>query len=239
MDVSPRRTRLRLDRWLLALLMLGALLAGARAWLSAHPQHDPWAPLSLGDPPGWATKGKIAALREDAQACRAVLERSGVSFTRLDPAGEGACARPDRLLLDDAPLAPNEPATCAVQAATEMWLRDTVRPAAVRLFDSELTRIETFGSYSCRRLYGRSEGRWSEHATGNAIDVAAFVLADGSRISVLSDWEGEGQEAQFLREVRDGSCAVFATVLSPEYNDAHRDHFHLDQAARGYGGVCR
>ena len=66
-------------------------------------------------------------------------------------------------------------------------------------------------------------------------------LSDGKRLSVLNDWK-EGDDpatAAFLREVRDGACETFGTVLSPDYNAAHRDHFHLDQAARGFGGVCR
>ena len=88
-------------------------------------------------------------------------------------------------------------------------------------------------------MYGRDEGPWSEHATANAIDIAGFVLVDGTRIAVVNDWQGEGDKARFLRAVRDGACRAFGTVLSPEYNEAHRDHFHLDQAARGLGGVCR
>ena len=114
-----------------------------------------------------------------------------------------------------------------------------MQPAARDIFGQEVARIEHFGSFSCRRLYGRDEGPWSQHATGNAIDIAGFVLADGTRIAVVNDWQGEGEKARFLREVRDGACRAFGTVLSPDYNEAHRDHFHLDQEARGLGGVCR
>ena len=90
-------------------------------------------------------------------------------------------------------------------------------------------------------MYGRSQGDFSEHATADALDVADFTLADGRSISVLRDWKGEGEDAQFLRAVRDGACDLFATVLSPDYNAAHRDHFHLDQAERGAmgGRACR
>ncbi|MBU2033606.1 MAG: extensin family protein, partial [Alphaproteobacteria bacterium] len=88
------------------------------------------------------------------------------------------------------------------------------------------------------RLYGRGEGAWSEHATGNAVDIAGFVLADGTRISVLADWDDEGDKGAFLRRVRDGACDSFATVLSPDYNAAHADHFHLDMSPR-WSGLCR
>jgi hypothetical protein len=218
-------------------LLIGAIFA--LQWLLDHPQHNPWAPLDLDDPPGMATRAKLARLRSDVAECRAVLARSGVAFTALPPAGEGDCARPDRTRLGDYPLSPETPpVTCPVAIALEMWRRDTVITAARTILGSEVARIEHLGAFSCRRMYGRSAGAWSEHATGNAIDIAAFVLEDGRRISVLADWEGEGAKAKFLRAVRDGACRSFATVLSPEYNAAHADHLHLDQDAR-WSGVCR
>jgi hypothetical protein len=101
--------------------------------------------------------------------------------------------------------------------------------------------VDHAGSYSCRRIYGRSEGRFSEHATADALDITGFRLADGTRISVLRDWESGGPKTAFLHDVRDGSCRLFATVLSPDYNAAHADHLHLDQAERGKVGwsLCR
>jgi hypothetical protein len=225
-------------RALFALVPLLLAIAGWQ-WLQNHPQHNPWAPLDLRDPPGWATRTKLARLNEDVGACRAVLARSDIVFTALDAAGEGECARPDRTRLGDYPLSPDTPpVTCPVAIALELWRRDSVAPAARRILGSDIARIEHLGAFSCRRMYGASEGRWSEHATGNAIDIAGFVLEDGRRISVLGDWDGEGTEARFLREVRDGACKSFATVLSPEYNAAHADHFHLDQDGR-WSGVCR
>ena len=243
MRLSRQIDRFPLDRAIIAVLLAGAALVGARGWLAEHPEHNPWAPLSLDDPPGWATQQKLAALRDDPAECRAVLERSGVAFRALDPAGEGECRREDRTALAEAPLAPAQPVTtCAVAAGVELWLRQSVQPAALELLSSPVARVEHYGTYSCRRLYGSESGRWSEHATGNAIDIAAFVLEDGRRISVLSDWSGEGEgedEAAFLRRVRDGACGTFGTVLSPDYNAAHADHFHFDQEVRGFGGVCR
>jgi len=224
---------------MLALIVL-ALGLSVKGWLDAHPEHNPWAPLDLRDPPGWATERKLASLRGDPAECRAVLARSGVRFTTLDPAVGGTCPRPDRTVLPNYPLSPKAPPmTCALAAGLELWLRDGVRPAAAELLGIRVVRVEHFGTFSCRRLYGRAEGRWSEHATGNAIDIAAFVLADGRRISVLRDWHGTGADAAFLHRVRDQGCKVFGTVLGPDYNAAHRDHLHLDQQARGFGSVCR
>lgn len=225
-------------RALVALLLLTAAIAGWQ-WLQEHPQHNPWAPLDLRDPPGWATARKLAALREDVTECRAVLERSDIAFTALPATGEGSCALTDRTRLRDYPLAPDTPAvTCPVAAALTIWRRDSVEPAARTILGSSIKRIEHLGAFSCRRMYGGADGPWSEHATANAIDIAAFVLEDGRRISVLSDWDGTDDKAKFLRAVRDGACGSFTTVLSPEYNAAHADHFHFDQDNR-WAGVCR
>ncbi|HVJ02806.1 MAG TPA: extensin family protein, partial [Sphingomonas sp.] len=131
--------------------------------------------------------------------------------------------------------------SCPVAAALAMWEWNVVQPAAQRHFGQPVATIEHLGSYSCRRMYGRSVGDWSEHATADALDVAGFRLADGKRIRVLADWEEGGAKAAFLHEVRDGACRLFSTVLSPDYNAAHRDHLHLDQAERGEMGwrACR
>ena len=227
------------DRRVLMLLVLAGLFVAGRAWLAEHPEHNPWAPLSLDDPKGWATQQKLLALREDVAACRAVLERSDVEFNVLDPAGDGECRREDRTQLSNYPLSPDAPATtCPVALAMELWKRDTLDPKAEEIFGSGIARIEHLGAYSCRRIYSRDEGAWSEHATANALDIAGFVLKDGTRISVLGDWEGEGDKPRFLHEVRDGACGAFSTVLSPDYNTAHADHFHLDMDSR-WTSVCR
>ena len=208
-------------------------------WLHEHPQNDPWSPLYLADPPGWATKKKLVAARTDASICHAVLERSDVPFEKLAAAGAGECRRTDLTILPLSPLSPATPAVaCPVAIGLEYWLMHTVDPAAQEVFGAKIARIDHLGAYSCRRLYGRSEGAWSEHATANAIDIAAFVLDDGTRISVLHDWNGDAAQRDFLKRVRDGACYSFATVLSPDYNQAHRDHLHLDQARR-WSGVCR
>ena len=236
---------MRIDRLALLALLVLAGFVGARDWLREHPQHDPWAPLDLNDPPGWATARKLAALRADPLECRATLSRSGIAFTALAPAGEGECRRADRVTL--APDAargvsfrPGSPdATGVVDAGLVLWLRYGVQPAAARLLGSRVVAVEHYGTHACRRISGRAKGAWSEHATGNAIDIAGFVLADGRRVNIRRDW-GSGAAADgFLHAARDAACGAFGTVLSPDYNAAHADHFHLDQAGGRIGwGVC-
>lgn len=237
--ISKRIGKFAGDRRLVLLLIAAGLLLAGRSWLSEHPEHNPWAPLDLRDPVGWATDAKLLALRDDVSACRAVLDRSNIGYETLEPAGEGSCRREDRTLLGSFPLTPRTPpVTCPASIALLLWERDVVAPAAEAVFNSEIARIEHLGAYSCRRLYGRDTGPWSEHATANAIDIAGFVLEDGTRINVLNDWAGEGDRADFLRAVRDGACNSFSTVLSPDYNAAHADHFHFDMSPR-WSGVCR
>ena len=238
-SISRKVGRFVGDRRAILFLIIAGVFLAARSWLADHPEHDPTAPLNLNDPVGWATANKLAALRGNTAECRATLTRSDVALSSLPAAGEGECARPDRTRLDAYPLSPSVPATtCDVGLAMELWRRHSLEPAAQDLFGAEIAQVQHLGAYSCRRLYGRSEGGWSEHATGNAIDIAGFVLSDGTEISVLRDWDEDGPRGAFLRQVRDGACEVFSTTLSPDYNGAHADHFHLDKASR-WSGVCR
>jgi hypothetical protein len=125
--------------------------------------------------------------------------------------------------------------TCPLAAQFAAWARYGVEPAARLILGSEVVRIETFGTYNCRNIAGSA--RLSEHARGNAVDISAFLLADGRRISVTNGWNGDTASARFLRIVRASACKRFRTVLSPDYNAAHHDHLHFDMG--GAGGYCR
>ena len=232
--------------WLILLAVLATLLLFGRDYVRRHPQDVPWTPLRLDDPVGRFTLRKLVSLSDDPAQCRSLLLAAGAAdeiapprsvspectFSdgmRLTPADGEAAFSPDGVV-----------ARCPVAAALLVWERQVLQPAAARHFGQPVTRIDNAGSFSCRRLYGRSEGRFSEHSTANAVDITGFRLADGTAIRVLEDWPRTGARALFLRDVRDGACRLFATVLSPEYNAAHADHLHFDQAARGRTGfgVC-
>ena len=211
------------------------------AVLRQRPQDVPWTALDLAQPVGLFTGRKLTGLTQDRERCLALLDRAGVRYVALKPGGGGQCAYTDAVRLRPAEgaiaLSPAGVApSCPVVAALKLWEWHVVQPAAQRFYGQPVERIAHFGSYSCRRLYGRDEGDFSEHATADAIDIASFVLADGRRISVDGDWSEGGEDAAFLRAVRDGACGLFSTVLSPDYNAAHRDHLHLDQAERGAWG---
>lgn len=235
----------RLVGWLVFLALLGAAYSYVRDYVRRHPQDVPWTRLELAHPIGAFTGRKLAALGESAAQCRALLSRAGVEHVLVPPRRDGPnCGYSDgmRLAADDIRYAPAGVVTsCPVAAGLHLLETRIVQPAAMRHLRSRVAAIEHAGSYSCRRLYGRSEGAFSEHATADGFDVTGFRLADGRRVTVLRDWQGESAEAAFLREVSDGACELFSTVLSPEYNAAHSDHLHLDQAERGSAGwrMCR
>jgi hypothetical protein len=229
--------------WMLSLGLLtvgGLLLYG---YAQRHPEDMPWTELDLARPIGAFTGRKLADLSGDGPRCRGLLARAGIRFTPLPPRAAGEqCGYRDavRFAGGGAVEIGYRPAglgtSCAVAAGMALWEWHVVQPAAQRHFGREVASIEHFGSYSCRRLYGREAGGWSEHARANAVDIAGFTLSDGTRIRVARDWEAEGPRGRFLDEVRDGACDLFATVLSPDYNEAHQDHFHFDQADRGAMG---
>ena len=234
-------------RWLVALVVIATLALMLWASLRGRPQDVPWAPLDLGQPIGLFTGRKLTALTENFPQCRALLDRAGVRYTVLPPRkGDGQCGYSDGVrLTGGARKIAFAPAglgvACPVAAALAMWEWDIVQPAAERHFGARVATIDHFGSYSCRRIAGSHSSNWSEHSTADAVDIAGFRLTDGTRITVARDWKGDDPKAAFLRKVRDGACQLFATTLSPDYNAAHADHLHLDQANRGATGwrACR
>lgn len=237
------RSRSHYIKWVTPALFVLSLLFGY-AWLDRHPQHNPFAPLQLADPPGWAMRQKIAALADDPVACFAVLDNGGVKYQRLPAVGTGNCLAGQRTQVTNWPSAPASilpvgvAPSCAVGAGLLLWQRDVVQPMAQLHLGRNVREIEHLGSYNCRNIRGGSSP--SEHASGNAIDISAFVLSDGRRVSLIDHWNSPDGRSAFLRAVRNGSCDYFSTVLSPDYNKAHADHFHLDQAQRPGGwGVCR
>lgn len=235
-------------RSLLLLAIVAALAIGGYVFVRDRPQDVPWTALDLAQPVGAFTGRKLAALGDDFNQCRALLDKAGVDYEVKPPRGADQCVQDDGLVpraggatsigYRPASVAPS----CPVVAALALWEWQVVQPAARAHLGTSVSSIGHFGSYSCRRMYGASEGQWSEHATGNSIDIASFALDDGTSINVLDSWNG-GDEAKqaFLRAVRDGACDLFATVLSPDYNAAHANHFHFDQADRGEMGwrACR
>ena len=127
---------------------------------------------------------------------------------------------------------PTATLACPIVSELDRWFADTVQPSAMRWFGQRVVEIKQISAYSCRGMNGNPHAHISEHAFGNALDVAGFTLADGRRISVKDGWRGLPEEQGFLRDVQSGACAHFTTVLAPGSNVYHYDHIHVDLMRR-------
>ena len=121
---------------------------------------------------------------------------------------------------------------CPIVSVLDRWLAESVQPAALRWFGARVVEIKQISAYSCRGMNGNPSAHISEHAFGNALDIAAFTLADGRRITVKDGWHGMPEEQGFLRDVEAAACQQFNTVLAPGSNVYHYDHIHVDLMRR-------
>jgi hypothetical protein len=129
-------------------------------------------------------------------------------------------------------VTPTATLACPIVSALDRWLADSVQPSAMRWFGARVVEIKQISAYSCRGMNGNSRAHISEHAFGNALDIAAFTLADGRRITVKDGWKGMAEEQGFLRDVQGAACQQFNTVLAPGSNVYHYDHIHVDLMRR-------
>jgi hypothetical protein len=253
------------------------------------------------------------------RSCLQLLAPAGADIALEEPMKHGQCGTPVPLALrsigtsEKVEFTPAPTMNCRLAASLSEWIDKVLQPAAQQVLGSRIKRIVGSSSYSCRNIYNNPKLSLSEHATGNAIDIAGFVTADGRTIYVAKTWGPTGRdieaakkkaaekasgkavqkpaeptpsieeagkkasikdkgkvvkatfkrddakpaaatpaaavpgvpvpattkEAAFLKRLHAGSCTVFATVLGPEANEAHRDHFHLDMKVRSRSGsVC-
>jgi hypothetical protein len=180
----------------------------------------------------------------DARMCLSDLKSKSVKFAALpNQSFAGGCRTIDTIKLMDfgTPTTNLGAMTCPLAANFTAWAQHAVRPAAKHYLGSDVVRIETMGTYSCRNINGGRSDKLSQHAFGNAIDISAFVLRDGRRVSVLNGWRGPKSEQEFLRRLHQSACKRFGTVLGPDYNGAHANHFHFDmaQSMKDGSAYCR
>lgn len=249
-----RLASLRHVLWLAPLLMVALAAWAVHSGRLAIPERwNPWAPLRIDATPNLLTPYKLARASQDRLACRTALAQAGMELVQLDDRVTGEhCGFANAVRIERTSVAVGEPFSLSCRAALSlaMWERHVLQQAAQANLGARVRRIEHFGSYACRNLYGEQGRRRSQHATADALDIAAFVLEDGRRVSVLADWTPAasmpaadagaparpGPKGAFLRALHDGACDYFDVVLGPDYNRAHADHFHFD---RGAARVCR
>jgi hypothetical protein len=216
---------------LLLPLLLWSCASDRPAPRPAPIRERPSGPITLQGPPS-----------RETQQCFTDLSRQDVRFSPLpDRDYGGGCLVIGAVQLIDIglPVSGLKSLRCPLARNFLAWLRNGVAPAARELLGSDLVRVETMGSYSCRGIVGNaaSAGRLSEHGLANAVDVSGFILADGRRITIQGDWRsGNERTRQFLAIIHRSACKRFQTVLGPDYNAAHYNHLHLDM---GRGPFCR
>jgi hypothetical protein len=184
----------------------------------AHPSRSTGAPLSLA-PPG---------------VVRSPGDRGYMAPVEAVPIG-----RPATPVLAAAPatLTPTATLACPLVSTLDRFISEHVQPTAARWFGQPVVEIKQISAYSCRGMNGDPRANISEHAFGNALDIAAFTLADGHRITVKDGWHGTPEEQGFLHDVQGAACEMFTTVLAPGSNEYHYDHIHVDLMRRASGRI--
>ena len=213
----------------------------------------------------WSDSEIISALEE----CVRLLASTGADVELSKPIRNGQCGTPAPVLLKrvaGVELSPPAVVNCRVAAKVHEWINESVQPLALETLGMRVARIITASAYMCRQRVGSSNERLSEHSFANALDISAFVTADGRSIDVLTGWGQTARDRQahaatggedarplhdiapadgartkdspFLRSVHEGACGIFGTVLGPEANEAHRNHLHLDLATRRHKSFC-
>ena len=206
-------------------------------------QHLPWRQLSPEAPPGFATKGQLLRLAlSPSKTCMDMAHH-----TRALHSVPSQPHKPNKTCgwniarsvsgSTAASLIPkNADMQCPLSIGSYIWMRE-LDTLALKHLGSDVMKIHHFGTYSCRRQNGNSSGEWSEHAFANAWDITAFELSDGRMISIHKDWKGNDKaRKKFLRDARNAACKIFRVTLSPDFNAAHHDHFHVDM---GPNKSCR
>ncbi|HFZ8993941.1 TPA: extensin family protein [Citrobacter freundii] len=222
----------------LTLILIGAASAAGYRYLPSY--YNPFAPLQLSDPPGWLTKFKLRRLSQpQCQQLLADANRQGLIASQpVADSTSGACPLVDVVRVRNfgtVKLSSSFLASCPLALSSALFVEQQVKPLTRKFMAGQVVRIEHFGSYACRNIYHRPDARRSEHASADALDVSAFQLADGRKITILRGWKDD-KAAPWLRAMLDASCSYYGNGLGPDYNAAHANHFHLGM--RGYG-ICR
>ena len=185
----------------------------------------------------------------EERACLAsgVIQQTAFVHARSALGGPSVCGAENPFEMSAADngrvaLRPAASLRCPMIPQIDSWVTQVVEPAARYYFRQDLVELSVLASYSCRPMNSVDGAQISEHAYANAIDVGGFKLSNGEKISVLEGWNGSEREQAFLRRIHDGACLYFTTVLGPNYNSLHANHFHLDLAHHGVSGLkgyCR
>jgi hypothetical protein len=215
------RERRRLAYGLLALLLLGATVVSPSVRRGLENAWIGW-PIAEG-----FNRYRPWAYRTRDAECVGALARTGLRFALLPEDRFPADCPAVLPVAIEWPLSERRYMNCGLALALYGYWEGSLRPLARRMLGRELVGIGDLGVRSCRPMSGH-RFLLSEHALSNAIDLASFHLDDGDVIDVERSWTGGGLEAAFLREAARAACDHFSMVISPDHDETHRDHLHLD-----------
>jgi extensin-like protein len=196
-----------------------------------------YTPFETRDP--WRAEAEERCLAEG------LVQKTAFVEPATDGNGHGACgmSHPFKVMAisrGEVTLQPKATLACPLIANVDRWVAESVQPAAQAWFGEEVVELKQISSYACRSMNNQMGAGISEHAFGNALDVAAFRFASGREVTVERGWRGAREEQGFLRQVQAAACERFSTVLGPGADPFHYNHFHLDLARRNSGrSVCK
>lgn len=126
---------------------------------------------------------------------------------------------------------------CTTAKALKTWVNKGMKPA-IGTRGGGVQTIKVAAHYACRTRNNQPGARISEHGRGRAIDISGFTLQDGSKINLLDGWRSS-KDGPALKKMHKAACGPFGTVLGPNSNRFHQDHFHFDTARYRSGSYCR
>ena len=134
-------------------------------------------------------------------------------------------------------LSPRATIDCPTAQALKKWVENSAKPTFART-GGGLKNLRVAAHYACRTRNNLPGAKVSEHGRGKAIDISGFQFRDGTGVTVLKGWNASGSSSA-LRKLHKEACGTFGTVLGPQSDRFHKDHFHFDTARHGNGAYCR
>jgi hypothetical protein len=180
------------------------------------------------------------ASADQLRACLSELKAANVEFMELGSVSKEGCTVAGAIQLDavSSPFGrvamPSKPTmACVFARQFTTWVRNVAAPLTLAYMNSKLAAIETGPGLVCRTRYDKPDEKISEHAKGNAIDVAAFRLEDGRSLTVKDASATTLRDGLLMKTLRATGCGYFTTILGPGSNEAHKEHLHFDFGLHG------
>lgn len=126
---------------------------------------------------------------------------------------------------------------CGTAKALKNWVDKGLKPS-IGNRGGGVSSIKVAAHYACRTRNNKKGGKISEHGKGRAIDIAGFTLRNGEKITVLKGWRS-AKDGKPLKSMHRAACGPFGTVLGPNADRYHQDHFHFDTARYRSGSYCK